>query len=245
MKLAINRSSPIPLYFQIAEQLEKLISEGELPPGTRLDSEVELAENLMVSRPTMRNAIERLVDKGLVVRRRGLGTVVVPRRVRRPLALTSLHDDLEAEGRSPDTSVLKIDVVPADHVVASALGLDEGADVLFLERLRAADGAPLALMQNHIPLGFIYPSEDDLEKQGLYALLAANGVQIQVANQSVGARVATAREARLLQAGRRATVLTMTRVAYNTAGVAVEYAQHVYLAERYSFEMNLVTKTSS
>ena len=68
-----------------------------------MDGEVDLAEQLGISRPTTRAAIKQLVDKGLLVRRRGFGTMVSPKPVRRAVALTSLYDDLEESGREPRT----------------------------------------------------------------------------------------------------------------------------------------------
>jgi len=66
----LDRNSPIPLYFQIAENLKRAIDEGTLKPGDRLDNELDLAERLGVSRPTVRQAVQRLVEQSLVVRRR-------------------------------------------------------------------------------------------------------------------------------------------------------------------------------
>src|SRR5579872_4932281 len=104
----LDRNSPIPLYFQIAENLKRAIEEGALKPGERLDNELDLAERLGVSRPTVRQAVQRLVEQGLVVRRRGLGTVVVAPRILRSVALTSLYDDLSASHRHPATTVLSV-----------------------------------------------------------------------------------------------------------------------------------------
>ena len=86
----LDRNSPIPLYFQIAENLKQAIEDGTLKPGDRLDNELDLTERLGVSRPTVRQAVQRLVEQGLVVRRRGLGTVIVAPRILRSVALTSL-----------------------------------------------------------------------------------------------------------------------------------------------------------
>lgn len=110
----LDRSSPIPLYFQIAENLKRDITEGTLKPGDRLDNELDLTERLGVSRPTVRQAVQRLVDQGLVVRRRGLGTVVTAPRILRSVALTSLYDDLSATGRHPATTVLGVSEAEAD-----------------------------------------------------------------------------------------------------------------------------------
>ena len=134
----LDRNSPIPLYFQIAENLRRAIEEGTLKPGERLDNELDLTERLGVSRPTVRQAVQRLVEQGLVVRRRGLGTVVVAPRILRSVALTSLYDDLSATHRHPATTVLAAREVEADDDVAKALSLPSGSAVLYLERLVSA-----------------------------------------------------------------------------------------------------------
>jgi DNA-binding GntR family transcriptional regulator len=236
----VDRSSPIPLYFQIAESLKESIQSGALAPGERLDNELELADRLGVSRPTVRQAIQRLVQQGMVVRRRGLGTVVVAPRIMRPLALTSLYDDLETAQRAPATSVLAVEQIEADAEVAALLSISTGTPVLSIERLRSADATPLALMHNYVPARLLQGVEGDLSKAGLYELLRRQGVQLHAAEQEIGARRATTREARLLQAARTATVLTMTRTAFDPTGQPVEHGSHAYLATRYSFKMNLM-----
>jgi DNA-binding GntR family transcriptional regulator len=237
----LDRTSPIPLYFQIAENLKQAIEDGTLKPGDRLDNELDLTERLGVSRPTVRQAVQRLVEQGLVVRRRGLGTVVVAPRILRSVALTSLYDDLSANHRHPATTVLATSEIEANDELASILSLPSGAAVLSVERLRLADGNPLAIMHNFLPAGLLEGRpEEALEKTGLYELLRSQGVRLQAGEQVIGARRATAREAKLLQAPRNATVLTMTRTTFDLAGRPVEHGSHAYLADRYSFKMTLV-----
>ena len=86
-RFVVDRSSPVPLYFQVAQHLEDAIHAGAFPTGTLFQNEVDLAASLGLSRPTMRRAMQHLVDKGLVVRRRGVGTRVVQPKLRRPLEL--------------------------------------------------------------------------------------------------------------------------------------------------------------
>lgn len=237
----LDRNSPIPLYFQIAENLKQAIEEGALKPGERLDNELDLAERLGVSRPTVRQAVQRLVEQGLVVRRRGLGTVVVAPRILRSVALTSLYDDLLANRRHPATTVLAAREIQADDELASVLALPAGAAVLSVERLRLADGTPLAIMHNYLPAGLLKGRpEDVLEQTGLYQLLRGQGVELHAGEQVIGARHATAHEAKLLQAPRTATVLTMTRTTFDATGRPVEHGSHAYLADRYSFKMTLI-----
>ncbi len=237
----LDRTSPIPLYYQIAESLTEAIKSGTVAPGERLDNEVELADRLGVSRPTVRQAVQRLVQQGLVVRRRGLGTVVVASRIMRPVALTSLYDDLSETQRHPTTAVLGAEQIEADDELAKILSVAAGSPVLSIERLRSADETPLALMHNFLRAGLLQgrPAED-LQKGGLYELLRSQGIQLDAADQVVAARRATTHEARLLQAPRNATVLTMTRTTFDPAGVPVEHGRHAYLADRYSFKMSLV-----
>ena len=239
----LDRNSPIPLYFQIAENLKQAIEDGTLKPGDRLDNELDLTERLGVSRPTVRQAVQRLVEQGLVVRRRGLGTVVIAPRILRSVALTSLYDDLSASGRHPATTVIGVRDIEADDELASILALPSGAPVLSVERLRLADGTPLAIMRNYLPAGLLKGRpENALEKTGLYELLRSQGVELHAGQQVIGARQAAPHEARLLAARRGATVLTITRITFDAAGRPVEHGSHVYLADRYSFKMTLIAR---
>jgi DNA-binding GntR family transcriptional regulator len=240
VSIAVDRSSPVPLYFQVAEQLEQAIETGSLPAGVRLGNEVQLAEHYGLSRPTMRRAIQYLVDKGLLVRKRGVGTQVLHTKVKRPIELTSLYDDLAGAGQAPRTQVLQNTVVSADATVAVVLGVEPESPVVFLERLRSAGDEPLALMRNYLPADLIELTTAALESNGLYQLLRAAGINPRVALQSIGARAAKAAEARLLTEPRGAPLLTMTRTTYDDSGKAVEYGSHVYRASRYAFEHTLV-----
>jgi len=240
--MRLNRESPVPLYFQIAEQLEGAIDDGRLPPGRQLPSEIELSQRLAVSRPTVRQAIDRLLEHGLVARRRGIGTCVVPRRIHRTLQLTSLYDDLIEAGRGPTTTVLALATLPADDSMAHLLGVSVGQPVVHLERLRHADGAPLSVMHNYFAEGRLTLDRTRLEAEGLYGLFRAHGLHPRVAEQTVGARSATATEARLLELPRGHCLLTMTRTAFDAAGRPLEHGVHCYRADRYVFEMRLVSR---
>lgn len=238
----LDKNSPIPLYYQLATRLEQAIHDEVLPPGARLENEIALAQRLSLSRPTVRRAIQDLVDKGLLVRRRGVGTQVVHGRVTRNVDLTSLYEDLSRTGQTPETRVISHDIRPANDNEAAQLNLEVGAPVLHLIRLRSADGVPLAILDNTLPTDFTTISRDDLEEHGLYQLLRERGVNMRIANQRIGAREATTRESDLLGIGKRAAVLTMTRTAFDTTGRAVEYGQHCYRPDLYSFEITLVDR---
>ena len=237
--IRVDRSSPVPLYFQVAQHLEQMIESGELPMGTRLENETDLADQLGLSRPTMRRAIEYLVGRGLLVRKRGIGTQVVQTKVTREVELTSLYDDLAKTGRAPSTRVVSFRTEAAPDAIAVTLGIPAGTPVYVFERLRYADAEPLALMRNHVPVHLLRLAPADLEAQGLYNLLRANGITMRIAKQAIGARAATAAEARALGERVRSPLLTMERSAYDDHGRPVEYGHHLYRASRYSFDLTL------
>ncbi|MFE7773324.1 GntR family transcriptional regulator [Streptomyces sp. NPDC057445] len=238
----MDRTSPVPLYFQLSQQLEAAIEHGTLTPGSLLGNEIELAGRLGLSRPTVRQAIQSLVDKGLLVRRRGVGTQVVHSQVKRPLELSSLYDDLEAAGQRPATRVLQNTLEPAAAEVAAALGVPEGSEVHLVERLRYAHGEPMAHLRNHLPAGLLPLDNERLESTGLYRMMRNAGITLHSARQSVGARAATAEEAGQLGEEPGAPLLTMQRTTFDDTGRAVEFGSHVYRASRYAFEFQLLVR---
>lgn len=239
MPIRVDRSSPVPLYFQVAQHLEQMIESGELPMGTRLENETDLADQLGLSRPTMRRAIEYLVGRGLLVRKRGIGTQVVDTKVTREVELTSLYDDLAKTGRDPSTRVVSFGTEAVPDAIAVTLGIPAGTPVYVFERLRYADAEPLALLRNYVPVHLLRLAPADLEARGLYNLLRASGVTMRIAKQAIGARAATAAEARALGERKGAPLLTMERSAYDDHGRAVEQGHHLYRASRYSFDLTL------
>lgn len=242
--MTLDRTSPVPLYFQAAQALEAAIIDGRLPPGSRFNNELHLAEQLGMSRPTMRRALQYLVDKGVLVRRRGIGTHVVQPKVRRPLGLSSLYEDLQASGQQPTTRVLSLTEEPASDTVADALKVPTGAPVTTLIRLRSAGGRPIARMANYLPHSVPGLTEGiterALEQHGLYQLIRTLGIQLHAADQVIGARTATTEEAHLLGESRGSALLTMQRIAYDDRGRVVEFGDHIYAASRYSFSLSML-----
>jgi GntR family transcriptional regulator len=238
----VDRSSPVPLYYQLAQQLESAIEHGRLTPGSLLGNEIELAGRLGLSRPTVRQAIQSLVDKGLLVRRRGVGTQVVHSQVKRPLELSSLYDDLQAAGHNPATRVLRNEVQYASPEIAASLGVAEGSEVISLERLRLTYGEPMAFLHNYLPVGLLDLDNAQLESTGLYRMMRAAAIILHSAHQAVGARNATTDEAGLLAEEPGAALLTMRRTTYDDKGRAVEYGSHIYRASRYAFDFQLLVR---
>ncbi|WP_275092142.1 GntR family transcriptional regulator [Microbacterium sp. K24] len=241
-QLLPTTTQPAPLWVRLSTGLEAAIASGALPTGARLENEVSISERLSLSRPTVRRAIQELVDKGLLVRRRGIGTQVVHGSVARQIDLTSLHDDLERSGRVPSTRVLDVTLANAAPEIAAQLGIAAEARVLKIRRVRFADAVPIAVLENYLPDAYADITAETLKAGGLYHALRDRGVTLRVARQRIGARRATVDEGQLLDIGRGAPVLTMDRTAYDSDGAAVEYGHHCYRPDLYGFEMTLVDR---
>lgn len=235
--LPLNRHSPVPLYFQVAQGLERAITSGELPAGARLENEIDLAHRLGVSRPTMRRAIQHLVEGALLERMRGIGTRVLDPAARAPANLTGLWDDLVAADRAPRTDVVAFAVERAGRNVGGALGIDPAVQVYAFTRVRFAGGEPLALLRNHVPVSAVQLSRASLAEHGLYSLLRNAGVGPVTCRRTIGARGAKGGEAKQLGESKGAPVLTVAQTSYDARSVAVEFGDHVFRASRYSMDV--------
>ena len=236
--ITIDRESATPLYEQISRPIEVAITSGQLPAGAMIEDEVSMAARLDVARPTARRALQELVNKGLLSRRRGVGTRVTPNHVHRPMKLSSLNEDLVEAGFTPSTKVLHYLVRQPTADEAQKLGIPEGDGVLSISRLRFADSQPLAILNNLIPLD-IAPTWQELGEQGLYRCLGKRGIKIASAQQLIGARGANDDEAATLGEEIGAPLLTMERVGRTAEGRAVEIGNHVYRPDLYSFKFSL------
>lgn len=194
-----------------------------------------------MSRPTTRRAIQELVDKGLLVRKRGVGTQVVQTPVHRPVELTSLYEISRGLARSRQPGCWTTPRVrrPGGR---RRLNLEVGAAVVTMRRLRTSGGQPLALMTNHLPAA-IAPDRDELERAGLCCQsLRSHGVHIRLARQRIGAKAAERDEAKLLDEKPKAPLLVMEGTAFDDTGRIIEYGSHAYRASRYYFDTTLVDR---
>lgn len=237
LPVELDRGSPVPLYEQLSAQLLAGIESGKVRPGDAFETEVALAQRLNLSRPTVRRAIAQLVARGLLIRRRGIGTVVAAPWVQRHGQPNSIFDDLRADDLTPVTRVLELDFDVIDRAAASRLGLPPRERLIHLTRLRSIGAVPLGILENWLPpttavRAALVPAR--LEREGLYALMRANGIQIAEALQTFGARNATARERALLGLSRADPLLTMKRVAFAPDGSRIECGDHCYRGDQYA-----------
>ncbi len=168
----VARSSPIPLYWQIEDDLRRKIQEGMWPPGARLPSEQELGQLYRASRITIRQALGNIAADGLVSREPGRGTFVHNSKLTSAArVLASFTEEMMRLGYDIQTRIVTQRIEPANALVAGKLGIGVGEPVHRLDRLRFADGEPLALQRAHLP-GSRFPGLESADLSGsLYAFL--------------------------------------------------------------------------
>ena len=171
--VSVDPTLSTPLYAQVEAVLASNIADGALPPGSQLPTEASLIERFGVSRPTVRQAIQNLVNRGLVEIRRGKGTFVTQPKITQELTeLSGFVEDMQALGRHPTARVLDKQVVPASKIVAQQLALAAGSFVVRIQRVRLADGVPVSFDETYLPreIGEKIIT-NDLEVEPIFSLL--------------------------------------------------------------------------
>ncbi|MFC7621657.1 GntR family transcriptional regulator [Microlunatus sp. GCM10028923] len=225
---------------QVRDILERLI-DAELHPGDAIPSERALVVRLGVSRVTVRQAIADLVEAGVLERVHGKGTYVTGPQVDSRLHLTSFSREMRDRGLIPATVVLSATDEPAGDDVAYALRIRPGQPVIRVERLRTADGTPMAYEVGHYPAA-LFPGLLQRELGTLYDIFASEyGVVVTSGEQTVRAESADAHQARILGIARRAPLLVQERVTHAGDRV-IELSTSWYRADRYRIHMAITPR---
>ena len=245
-RFALDPGSPVPLYHQMEQILLERISQPDMV-SKRLPSEAELGGIFGVSRATVKKALDNLANRGLLIRRRALGTRVTRPQITEDLArLTSYTEEMEAKGLSIRTELLEVRLhLPAPDT-ASRLKLQPGDQSLQIKRLRGTNELfPVVLLQTEIPGRFgIAPSEDF--SRSLYRVIERKyRIPIEGAEEVISAGQARAEEAARLQIPRGSSVLIMERLTYTRNQEPLEFVRAVYRPDRYQFSIRLKRSPSS
>jgi GntR family transcriptional regulator len=233
----LDEQDPAPLYRQLQRVLRDAISNRVLAPDDALPAEREFADELGVSRITVRKALDGLVGEGLLIRRQGAGTFVAARVEKNFSKLSSFTEDMISRGRAPHSAWLSRaegQVTPEESLT---LGLSPGAPVYRFHRIRYADGAPMALEYSTLA-AFCMPSPEFVETS-LYEALEKTGHRPVRALQRLRAVLFTDEQAQLLGVAPRDAGLLIERRGFLKDGRTVEVTQSYYRGDAYDFVAEL------
>ena len=239
---SLDRTSPVPLYYQLKEIFRSWIAAGDFDQDGRFPSEAELQQQFKVSRMTIRRALSELVQEGFLVREQGRGSFVVRPRVQDQLRyLTSFTEDMRLRGLPTESRILDFRVVH-DEEVARKMDIPEEEELVQLRRLRLVEGEAIAIqnafVRHRFCLGIL---QRGLVGGSLYRTLEEGyGLKLGRALQMVEAKPADEYEARLLEMEASQPVLILERLTYLVTGEPIEYVRSSYRGDRYQFIIELL-----
>ena len=243
----LERTNPLPLYYQLKEVLKQQIRSGHLAPHTAIPSEPELVANYHVSRATVRQALSELVHEGLLYRQHGKGTFVCEPRVQQTQSeLTSLTEEIQRRGKRAGGLLLVSELIRGSEAVRKQLSLIDTEQTIRLERLRTANDIPIAYEVDYLPYpraASIYQRAKELSDGSLYNLMNSEGLNPYIVEQKIRVGTATVREAELLRIPPGEAGLHFTSTAFDLTGSPIEYSETFFPGTQYDFHVTLrVTK---
>jgi GntR family transcriptional regulator len=232
----VGTSTKSARYRDIEKHLRGLIAAGS--PGDALPTEAELCARFKVSRMTVRQAVQELSAAGLVDRQRGRGTFVAVRPMhRRPGVFLSFTEEMARRGMKASSRLVSARLDAARPEEIADLLLADGAEVVRVERVRLADGVPIAFEDAAVVADHAGVLDADLESGSLHDELGRLGVVATSATGSVTALLATAAESRLLEVAPRTALLVELRLLFDQQGRPFERTESRYVAGRYVIDV--------
>lgn len=243
--MKLDRNIHVPLHSQIHAFLRASILSNKLKSDESVQSERELAEELKVSRMTVRQAMNALREEGLIYQKRGKGTFVSSRKMDvHTRNLNGFSDEMRRREMRPTSKVLQLTKEAAAPEAAGKLNLTTGEEVFSLERLRLADAIPMSVEMTCLPAArFPDLAKYDFAKQSLYRILEKKyGVKTHSAAEDLEAAISDEETSRLLGVKKNSPLLIVYRTVYAEDNQPIEYTKSIYRADRYRASFYLVKK---
>ncbi len=233
----LNYDSFMPLYFQLKEIFLEKIENQELKEGDMIPSENELQQIYDVSRATVRNAIQLLVNEGFMEKKKGRGTFVKRRKIEEQLPVLKSFTE-EMAGMDAGKEVISAEYTQPSPAIKARLNLAADETVFSLKRLMLVEGRPLGILHSYIPARFKLRLDEDYSKS-LYRILEKIGVRLKDADQTIEASMSDKEQTRLMGQKKSFSTLVIRRLAYSVNGEVVEYVKGVYHGDRYRYTCRL------
>ena len=232
----------VPRYYEIEQTLRARIA--TLDPDSPLPSDAQLCEEFGVSRMTARNAVQRLVQEGLVYRLPGKGTYVAGSGAHREASnLTNFTKEMRRRGREPSSRLLERELRPATELEERRLQIPEGSSVVSVRRIRLADNEPVAIEHAVLPAAAAAAvMESDLERGSLHEALVAGGLVPTRGHATIGSEPAEPDEATLLDVPSGWPLLVERRLIVDQEAKPLELTESRYASGRYALDVDFVVE---
>lgn len=234
------QSKKQPLYDQLVELLKTKI-ENEYEPHMKLASERELSEQYDLSRTTVRLALQELEQLGYIYRQHGKGTFVSELKdtTLNLQGMYSFTEQMKKLGRHPQTLVLDFEELSANKYFAQKMGLNLGAKIFKVKRLRCADEEPMMLERTYLPANkFLGLTKEQLMQKALYDVFNEDYHEvIKLADEELYAGIAQEKDAELLEIRSGGPVLNLVRKTYNLQNELIEFTLSVARADQFRYQI--------
>ncbi|MDF2539461.1 MAG: GntR family transcriptional regulator [Herbinix sp.] len=244
----LNKSVPIPLYFQLKEAILEEMKNGTYKSDDMIPTEKELSDMFQISRTTVRQAITELVQEGWLYRIKSKGTFVSKPKINQNFiqVLGSFNDQIVKSGRTPQTELIDFKIITAPENVADVLKLQPKDKVIFIHRKRCADTEPIVMVKTYLPYKKCsFVMEHDLAKESLYPILSVNEeTRIYKIKRIIEAVDSTAYDIKNLNVNRGKAIQQFISTGYNVFEEPIEYSIARYRGDRNSFEVTIAANVS-
>lgn len=227
----------LPIYIQIHNEIKRNIEANKWKIGDRIPSERELSTDFGVSRMTLRQAIQTLVDEGILERRVGSGTFVANQKVQEKMSgVTGFTDLMLAQGKKPSSKTISYHTMEPSLSEMEKLNITQDQSVLRMERIRYGDEVPICFEVATVPENIVEGLEKAEVTSSLYrALEQKKNLQIGKAQQTVSAMLASERIAEYLNIKRGDAILRLRQITSLQDGRPFEYVRTQYVGDRFEF----------
>ena len=243
MQNTIDKTTPIPLYFQLKQLILGAIKDGTYPPGSMIPTENELVEMYSISRTTVRQAISELAQEGRLTRVKSKGTFVTDPKINQSFLskIESFNVQITREGHVPSTEVLTLSAKKANEFIASNLGISISDTVIYLQRRRFADDTPIVTIDTYLPDKFCHDLLNvDFTVNSLYSELSTSDkTRVVRIHRHVEATSAAKQDTKQLDIPLKAPILQTTSTGYNLYNEAIEFSIARYRGDRSAFDIDV------
>lgn len=227
-----------PRYLQIAETLIEKIGSGELAAGSILPTEGKLQSDFDVSRVTIRKAMQVLVEKDLLFRKRGSGTYVKAKKAQHnALQLRGFSEEVSAQGKTPSSRIIAFELIECDDTVADKLNIDVGEEIYSIRRLRLIDDEPEVLEHTFLPVSLFPDLSIKAMRESKYEYIEkTKGLKIKLSRQSIRPEMPSKATAKELNIEQGQPVIRVDSIAELSTGEVFEFTLHYFRVNQYSFD---------
>jgi GntR family transcriptional regulator len=235
----IDKTSPIPVYYQLKNIILKKIKSGEFLEGGIIPSERELGDSLNISRMTVRQALNQLVQEGILYREKGKGTFVAKSKIVQR-NIESFSETVKQRGLEPSTEIIYFGKNENNERIRELLELKEMEALYYLKRLRLASNVPIAIEEVFMPEKHFPEFEKHNLTSSLYTLIREEYSYIlNYIDNTIQAAKPSNEEKILFKISTTIPVLKISGIRYSSSGIKLFYGNDTYRSDEYDYNVRI------